>query len=121
MLCIDASSSTMRAIGKSATFRPVPKGITPKRRDSHESSAHWEKGDNASHPYCPTCFTGRSAAPSGRPGACCLIENSCRPLSENRVAFWSHRRFQRLVRDRGGDTGRSVKQARKGLSGKGQV
>src|SRR5882672_3216906 len=48
------------------------------------------------HPYCPTCFTDRSAAPPSRPGACCLIENSCKPLSENRVAFWSHRRFQRL-------------------------
>jgi hypothetical protein len=45
-------------------------------------------------------ITGRSAAPPGRPGACCLIDNSCRPLSENRVAFWSHRRFQRLGRDR---------------------
>src|SRR5882762_5000553 len=52
------------------------------------------------HPYCPTCFTDRSAAPPSRPGACCLIENSCRPLSENRVAFWSHRRFQRLRGDR---------------------
>ena len=53
------------------------------------------------HPYCPICFTGRSAAPPSRPGACCLIENSCRPLSENRIAFWSHRRFQRLGGDRG--------------------
>jgi hypothetical protein len=52
------------------------------------------------HPYCPICFTDRSAAPPSRPGACCLIENSCRPLSENRVAFWSHRRFQRLRGDR---------------------
>jgi hypothetical protein len=52
------------------------------------------------HAYCPICFTGRSAAPPSRPGACTLIENSCRPLSENRVAFWSHRRFQRLDCDR---------------------